>query len=156
MLALTPARILRYHVIFIPHVHQKVLMRDRDEARVVLTPCTPDHLRDKVILSKDLIAHQLEMRLLIVINGNEDKAVTGQQMTHDTQACIHHGAPLGVEAGIAITVNHKALALLIADTCLTLIVSLALRKGVFVHKIGTSVVRWIKVDHLDRSAIAAL
>ena len=58
-----------------------------------------------LISSKHLITQQLQLCLLIIINGDKDNALIRQQLLGNLQALVHKREPLGVT--VAVLGVHK-------------------------------------------------
>ena len=80
-------------------VNQQVLMSIREKFGVVLSPFFPGQTRDEILLPKNLIAQQLQLRLFVVVNRNEDHAIVAQQVFGQQQARVHEREPAAVGAG---------------------------------------------------------
>lgn len=58
----------------------------------------PNDAGNKVLLPKHLITQQLQLRLFVVVNRNEDHAVVAQQVFGQQQARVHEAEPAAVRA----------------------------------------------------------
>ena len=66
----------------------------------------PDDGGDEVPLAENLVHDRPQMGLLVVVDGNPDAAVLGQQPSEQLQTRVHHAQPLVVAAKILAILAH--------------------------------------------------
>ena len=66
----------------------------------------PRDLRHEMPRPEDLVAHQLEMRQLVVVDGDEDRPVGRQQPPQQPEPRVHHAQPLVVAREVLARPPH--------------------------------------------------
>ena len=109
-------------------------MKPVERFRILTTGLTsPDELCDEVRLSEDLVTEQQQVRLLIVVDADEDQPGVLEKVTREEQTLLHEREPGGVTVGV-LTIDD----LVVVDEALS------------------GVVRRVDVDEIHRVAVRRL
>ena len=54
------------------------------------------NIRDKIFSPEDFVADDFEVMSLLVVDGNKNRAVVGEEVAQKLQPRIHHGKPFAV------------------------------------------------------------
>ncbi len=114
----------------------------------------PNHIRHKILFPEHLVAQDFQVRLLVVIDGDENHAVLGEQFPRKLQARQHHAEPPAVIGAAALRVCHQRNAFLVHLPCKFQVVVHRFPVIVGIDKVLARVVWRIDVDHLDAFRIA--
>ena len=68
----------------------------------------PNNRRNKVLPSKDFIAHDFHVRLFIIVYGNPDGAILPKELAEEFEARVHYVEPGGVFEVIVIVLERRA------------------------------------------------
>ena len=68
----------------------------RNLCLVVIRCSLPNNLTNQVLLTKDFIAEESQIRLLIVIDADEYHAVSSEELFCELEAWVHEREPRGV------------------------------------------------------------
>ena len=83
-----------------------VVRRHRNFVIIRAVHLAPDECRNAVALSKNFIANRLQVRLLIIINADENRPVISEQLPQELQPRIHHAQPLVMARQILSFFSH--------------------------------------------------
>ena len=62
----------------------------------------PRKFGNKILSAENLITEQLQLRLFVVIDTDEDHAILGHETSCNLQTLLHERQPLGVAEGICL------------------------------------------------------
>lgn len=122
---------------------------------IICTP--PSYLNDEIHFSKNFITYVLQSGLFIIINGNKNDAVVGEEVPCEEKTGIYHGAPVGVEAGIAVIIFCELfVSFFVEELCLGGVVFFIHTEFVFVYEVVARIVGRVDVDHFDFAEVGLL
>ena len=111
----------------------------------------------KILTSENFLTDFFKILLLVIINGNEDNAIFGQQVTSNFQTWIYHIEPISMEATIAFSITlhwvNKLVTFFIEGTTGRLEVFASLGEIVVIDEVIAGVIRRVYVNHLDSAKI---
>ncbi len=119
----------------------------------------PDDIRYKIIFTKYLVTKNFEIRLLIIVDGDEDHPVIGQQFAGQFEARIHHRQPAGVKATSKAVFEFADLPhpVFVQNPDIFEIFLLIPTEIILIGEIVVSgVIGRVDIDHLDSFAIGFL
>ena len=112
---------------------------------------------NEIIFSKNFITNFFEIGLLIIINGNKNDAVIGEEVPCEKETRVYHGAPVGVEAGIAVIVFCELLvSFFVEELCLGGVVFFIHTEFVFVYEVVARIVGRVDVNHFHFAEVGLL
>ena len=117
----------------------------------------PDHTCDEVLLPEHLVHQGPQPVDLVVVDGDEDRAVVAEQLAQQLQARQHHAAPL-VVAGQVVAVHDAAQPLLHHRRVHAVVVGPALVAGVVGRVDGDALDLAVarRQQRLERQQVVAL
>ncbi len=109
------------------------------------------------MLSKNFITNISKVGNFIVINGNKNDAIVGEEVPCEKETGIHHRAPVGVEAGIAVIVFCELfVSFFVEELCLGGVVFFLHAEFVFVYEVVARIVGRVDVDHFHFAEVGLL